>query len=405
MIFTTEAQRHRVSEMNSSRTEHQVILTIARRELGPIERADLRQRLQQPLDLDYLFRIAQSHGLLPLLHKNITSAADLVPGHFLSRLKREAVANSQNVLHLMGKLLAVYKLLRPQMPVAVFKGPVLARMAYGEVSLRHAGDIDLLIHRRDFNQARHALESLGYEMFPRLTSAQLSSHLNNHCEIQFMRDDWFTVVDLHWDLAPRSFVFRVEIDEVMSRLHRVDLSGTVVDTFGPEDSVLYQSMHGAKHLWRRLEWIAALAETLRASLELDWQILLERAARARATRILGLGLRLVQKFSDVDVPVEVFSSLDQDRTMYRLAQRIGEHIFTTYGAAGSTETNLFNLQITDRKRDALLSTLRAIFVPTLSDWQAISLPARLHSLYYAYRPLRLSKVYTGTLLRRVTRDV
>jgi len=62
-------------------------------------------------------------------------------------------------------------------------------------------------------------------------------------------------------------------------------------------------------------------------------------------------------------------------------------------------------EITDRKRDALLSTLRAIFVPTLPDWQAISLPARLHSLYYAYRPLRLSKVYTGTLLRRVTRDV
>ena len=91
--------------------------------------------------------------------------------------------------------------------------------------------------------------------------------------------------------------------------------------------------------------------------------------------------------------------------MFRLAQRIGEHIFTTYGAVGSTETNLFNLQITDRKRDALLSTLRAIFVPTLPDWQAISLPARLHALYYAYRPLRLSKVYTGTLLRRVTRDV
>src|SRR5262245_27176474 len=104
--------------MNSSRPEHQVILTIARREPGPIERAELRRLLQQPLDLDYLFTIAQAHALLPLLHKNINSAADLVPGHFLSRLKREAVANSQNVLHLMGKMLAVYKLLRPQIPIA-----------------------------------------------------------------------------------------------------------------------------------------------------------------------------------------------------------------------------------------------------------------------------------------------
>ena len=391
---------------NFSRPEHQVILTVARRELGPIQRAELRRLLQQPLDFDYLFTLAQAHGLLPLLHKNISSAADSVPGHFLSRLKREAVSNSQNMLHLIGKQLRIYKLFKQcDIPVALFKGPLLAQTAYGEISLRHAGDIDMLIHRRDFERAKHALESLGYQMFPRLTLAQLSSHLNNHCEIQFMRDDWFTVVDLHWDLAPRSFVFRVGIDEMMSRLQRVCLSGTVVDTFGPEDSVLYQSMHGAKHLWRRLEWIAALAETVRASLEIDWPILVKRASRARATRILGLGLRLVEKFSDVDVPVEVMASLDPDGMMYRLAQRIGEQMFTTLGTAGSTETNLFNLQIMDRKRDALLSTLRAIFVPTLPDWQAISFPARLHSLYYAYRPLRLSKVYTGTLLRRVTRDV
>jgi len=88
-----------------------------------------------------------------------------------------------------------------------------------------------------------------------------------------------------------------------------------------------------------------------------------------------------------------------------MAQDVGEQIFFTFGPADSTETNLYNLRVMDHKRDALLSTLRAIFVPTLTDWQALSLPARLHSLYYAYRPLRLSKVYTSSFLRRVTRDV
>jgi hypothetical protein len=91
--------------------------------------------------------------------------------------------------------------------------------------------------------------------------------------------------------------------------------------------------------------------------------------------------------------------------MYRMAQEIGEQIFTTYGAADSTETNLYNLRIMDRKRDALISALRAIFVPTLPDFKALALPASLHSLYYAYRPLRLSKVYSSALLRRITRNV
>lgn len=385
--------------------ENEIILCIARRELGPIQRAELRRLLQDPLDFDYLVTTAQAHGLLPLLHKNISTASDLVPGHVLSRLKRESVANSQNVLHLIGKQLAVYKLLYENgIRVALFKGPLLAKMAYGEVSLRQAGDIDILIDRKHFTEARKCLESLGYEMFPPITWSQLGSHLMNHCEIQFMRDDWFTVVDLHWDFAPRSFVFKVEVDEVLSRLQLACLAPTIVTTFGPEDSVLYQAMHGAKHLWRRLEWITSLAETVRASLPIDWDVLLDRAARARATRILGLGLRLVEKFSDVEVPVNVLSPLDPDGEMYRMAQEIGDRLFTTYGAANSTETNLFNLRIVDRKRDALLAALRAVFVPTLPDWQGLALPTPLHSLYYPYRALRLSKLYTCSLLRRLTRD-
>jgi len=375
-------------KMKHECSEHNLILCIARRE---IDRAQLRSLTSAPLDWDYVIAVAYAHGLLPLLHRHV--ATDLVPAHILSRLKRESVANSQNVLHLTGKQLRVYKLFKENnVAVAIFKGPLLSQMAYGEMSVRQAGDIDLLINRRDFTQARRLLESLGYEMAPRLTPAQLSSHLNNHCEIQFMRDEWLTVVDLHWDLAPRTFVFGVKPEDVMSRLQSVSLAGATVETFGAEDLLLYQAMHGAKHLWRRLEWISCLAESLRAT-EINWDTIVDRAAKAHATRMLALGLRLVEEFSDVPVPSEVFASVDEDKSMQRMATQIRAQLFTTFGPAESTETNLYNLRIMDRKRDALVSVLRSIFVPTLPDWQSLALPASLHSLYYAYRPLRLSKVY------------
>jgi hypothetical protein len=387
-----------VFNMNSS-PENELLLSIARR-------GELRHLLRQQLDWDYLFATAHAHGLLPLLHQNLSYVSDLVPAHFLSRLKRESVANSQTVLHLIGKQLRVYKLFKEHgIPVAIFKGPLLAEMAYGEISLRQAGDIDLLISREHFSQARVLLESLGYQMHPNLTPAQLASHLKFHCELQFMRDDWFTVVDLHWDLAPRSFLFKVKAKEVLSRLQTVSLAGTQVETFGAEDLVLYQAMHGAKHLWRRLEWITALAESLRSMPSVNWDAIINRATSARATRILALGLRLIQQFSDVNVPSHIVTTVDSDEAMQRMAVRIRAQLFTTHGPAESTETNLYNLRIMDRKRDALFSALRAIFVPTLPDWQALALPAPLHSLYYAYRPLRLSKVYSTALLRRVTRNV
>jgi putative nucleotidyltransferase-like protein len=377
-----------------------LLLYIARRD---IDHDQLRGLVRQQIDWDYVIVLAYAHGLLPLLHKHLaTAASDLVPAQFLSRLKRESVANSQNVLHLVGKQLRVYKLFKEnRIPVALFKGALLAHMGYGEISLRQAGDIDLLINRGDFHQARLLLESLGYEMTPRLTPAQIASHLSNHCEIQFMRDEWFTVVDLHWDLAPRSFVFGVTADEVMSRLQSVSLAGATVETFGAEDLLLYQAMHGAKHLWRRLEWISCLAESLRATPAIDWSRLVDRAAKAHATRILALGLRLVEEFSDVSVPEQVLASTDPNKAMQRMAMQIRAQLFTTFGAAESTETNLYNLRIMDRKRDALVSALRSIFVPTLPDWQSLALPASLHSLYYAYRPWRLSKAYTVSFWRRL----
>lgn len=389
--------------MNHSRAENRLLLNVARRELDYDRRVELRGLVRQEIDFDYLFTTAQTHGLLPLLQKHLTTAAgDLLPGHFLSRLKLQSVANSQNVLHLAGRLLNLCKLFEENgIPVAILKGALLSQMAYGEIAMRTAGDIDALIGPQDFARARALLESLGYEMNPKLAPRSLDSHLSHHCELQFMRDDWFTIVDLHWALAPKSFVFKVETDDVMSRLQSVEIGGATIKTLATEDLILYLSMHGAKHLWRRLEWIASLAELIRSAETIAWDTIVERAAKAHATRMLALGLRLAENLSSVLVPAEVWRAVDGDESSKRMAQQTLTEIFDISTAPVSTETNLYNLKIMDRKRDALISALRAIFVPTFSDWHALNLPPSLHSLYYAYRPLRLSKAYSSALWRKL----
>jgi len=386
--------------MNTSRLEHQILISIARRDLDAHERNTLQVLLESPIDWDYLITTARQHALLPLLHKHANS--DRIPGHVRSTLKRESVMNAQAVLFLTGKALEVRKLLNAHsIENALFKGPLLSELAYGEVSLRQAGDIDLLIHREDFKRTKELLASLGYQMHPQLTPAQQASHLAFHCEIQFVRDDWFTVVDLHWGLSPRSFVFGLTEDEVMSRLQTVSFAGAETKTFSTEDLILYQAMHGAKHLWRRLEWIASLAELVRNLEEFSWSDIVDRAIKARATRILALGLRLAENFG-VELPSQVTKTLDGEDHMKKFANKIWNEMFSARTWADSTETNIFNMKIMDRRRDALASMLRAIFVPTLSDWEALSLPTAMHPLYYAIRPMRLTKIYSASMLRRLT---
>lgn len=396
--------------MLNRRPEHEILLCVARRELDA-GRARLRQLLSEVRDWEYLIAAASYHGLAPLLHKHVhESCADLVPVSVLSRLKQGSLTNTQTVLHLLSKQLKVVRLLKESgVPVAVFKGSVLSQMAYGEVSLRQAGDIDLLIYPQHFGKARVLLESLGYEMTPRLTATQLDSHLKHHCEIQFVRDDWFTVVDLHWGLAPKSFVFNLETEEVMARLQTVVVAGAEIETLGTEDLILYLSMHGAKHLWRALEWISSLGELIRAAEAIDWDVVVERAVQSHATRMLGLALRLVERVSGEGIVPHALDAMDRSESMSRtsesmnrMAEQVLVQMFVASGFADSTETNLYNLKIMDRKRDALRSALRAIFIPTFTDWDALQIPPSLHSLYYAYRPLRLSKVYTTSLWRKLS---
>ena len=389
--------------MLSKRPEHEILFSMARRELDA-EGAGFRALLSQVQDWEYLLATASYHGLLPLLHKHVhASGADLVPVNVLSRLKQSSLANSQNVLHLLSKQLKVQRLLKDSgVPVAVFKGSVLSQMSYGEISLRTAGDIDLLISPQHFAQVRVLLESLGYEMTPQLTAVQLVSHLKHHCEIQFVRDDWFTVVDLHWALAPKSFVFDLQTDEVMSRLQTVAMAGAEVQTLATEDLILYLSMHGAKHLWRALEWISSLSELIRPAESIDWDVVVARAVQAHATRMLGLALRLVEQVSGLETVSQVTNVIDKAESMSKMAEQVLAQMFVISGKADSTETNLYNLKIMDRKRDALVSALRAIFIPTFTDWNALTLPPSLHSLYYAWRPLRLSKIYTSSLWRKLS---
>jgi hypothetical protein len=46
-------------------------------------------------------------------------------------------------------------------------------------------------------------------------------------------------------------------------------------------------------------------------------------------------------------------------------------------------------------KEAYLSLMHAVFVPTISDWQAFALPDALYPLYYFLRPLRLLTKYVS----------
>ena len=107
--------------------------------------ADLAELARPDLDWDYVYRTAQRHGLLSLLHGHLCHLA-AVPVAVRERLQTHARANAARNLRLGGELLQLLQLFEAQdLPALPFKGPTLAALAYGSVALREFGDLDLLV--------------------------------------------------------------------------------------------------------------------------------------------------------------------------------------------------------------------------------------------------------------------
>src|SRR6185369_7373816 len=194
----------------SYQLENDLLLCIARRALSPLLSQRISGLLNKTLDWSYLLQTAEHHGLAPLLHKHLSSLPETADQSYSRAIEADAFRNTQEALYLSGQLVRLIRRFRSEgIRVLAFKGPLLSDLLYGDVSLRRAGDLDLLIERHNYEKTKMVLESMGYRMTPELIARQAASHLASHCEIQFVKDQGFSVVDLHWELAPKSFTFRM----------------------------------------------------------------------------------------------------------------------------------------------------------------------------------------------------
>lgn len=378
------------------RAEHELLQCIARKSLDEHLIDRVSHIVEQNLNWDYLLQTASAHGLLPLLANHLlNTVGQLSSKPILQRLKAECVDARKSSLYLLGELLRLLELFKNEhIRILVFKGPILSSQLYGDIGLRQAGDLDLLIAKQDFPRAKALLESDRYRMEPQLTPAQQRSHLHFHCEIPFCSLDQFCVVDLHWGLTPKSFPFPMAFEDLWASRKTITLAGQAIQTFSDADLLLYLCVHGAKHYWIKLEWVASVAELARRSNTLDWSVVLRAAEETNTQRILKLGLLLATELLNIKLPRDVADWLKRSPDVRRCARRMKEGLFLNTGAQPTQlRTFRLNLQFMDRKRDAITGFLGSIFIPTISDWQKVHVPDALYPLYYGLRPFWLLKKY------------
>lgn len=375
--------------------EADVLLTCARVHLLEGHTRHLRKRLAHPLDWNRLVPLAARHGLLPLLARHLEALEpEALPTPVREHLRAHRYAVALRNLSLSGELLRVLRLFdKHGIPVLPFKGPTLGQLAYGDPALREFGDLDLLLQPRDVSRTRSLLAEQGYCSPYALTPAQEAAYLRSLGQLALVKPEG-CLVELHETLAPRAFVFPLDLATMWPRCRVVKLTGQPVPCPGAEDMLLILCMHGAKHLWKNLGWICDVAELLRRHNALNWGQVQREARRLGSERLLWLGVQLAEHVLQAPLPADVSCQAKRDKTARLLAEMVLEHLFDEKEwRPRGWESATFHLRLRERQRDGVRYCLSLLFAPTLADWKSLPLPAPLAFVYYGIRPVRLLGKY------------
>ena len=371
-----------------------------------------RALLANPMDWDSLSRLASRHRVVPLLYLNVSRLEWAgVPGEVRSQLRLLQQTNAARCLQLAGELVRLVSgFERAGIATIPFKGVTLAARAYGDVALRDAGDLDLLVRRQDIVRAVALLQSVGLQpAFPtstprearylrNLSGSRREAYLLSHCEHHLVSDDGRLNVDLHWAIALREFSLPLDSQGLWERATRQRVAGREVPALCDEDLLLALCVNGAKDCWERLDRVCDVAELIRAAPQLDWERAIDLARRAGARRILSIGLSLARDLLDAALPSQVAAIMDHDSRVAGLAKQVRGRIFrASYRPKEIRATQVvFHLKVRERWRDRVQYCI-AHLRPGVGDWAAVPLPRGLAFLYYLIRPLRLAGRY---LLRK-----
>ena len=363
------------------------------------------------VDWEAFLALAQANRLLPLAHRALTERTD-VPETVRSRLSVFFAENGRHALALSAELRRLVGGMEGAgVRALAYKGPALAARAYGHLALRTYSDLDLLVAPDDVPAAAGVLGAAGYESVYRLTPAQDAVFRRTDGDYPYHHPRTAALVELHCHVSSTRFGVPLPTPALIERARPVTIGGGEVPAPADDDLLLALCLHGTKHRWARLEWLAAAAAlALRAELDLD--ALLRRAGEIGAGRTVRLALRLMREALGVALPPSIDRALAADPVLPALADEAralwfavesGDGVDTstfalshsrTFALPPDTAANLrFNFRLRETAADRARYAARWLFTPTPEDWAWARLPDGASALYRALRPLRLGLRY------------
>lgn len=350
----------------------------------------LRSVLSSAVCWEGCFALAERHGVQPILYQALNTVRDAIPADAMQELERNYQTNLHKTLLLSRELIRIVHHLRSfALDVMPYKGPALAEFLYGDIALRQAGDIDLLVRRKEFSRVQDALTKIGYSPQMQFSEPELRAYLKSGYECVFDGPAGKNILEVQWAVEPRFYSVYFDMDGVFDRAVKVNVAGQEMKTPFPPDLFLILAVHAAKHAWGRLIWICDLARFMILP-SMDWDSIASQARNLRVLRIVNCSMLLANRMLGAAIPENAAKWFVEKEFDQNLVARLERQIRSTadFNVESPSYFRLM-MELRERPSDRLRFATRLAFTPGPGEWKAVRLPPRLFPLYRVVRLMRL----------------
>ncbi len=345
-VNTGDALRRQFAAADPSGFPTELRLILSCLHLSPNERdsAQIRQLSTELIDWDRFLLSVDRHKVAPLVYTNLRRFAwRSLPQSVRDKLSESYRSNTLRNMAIAAETARLTKLLETNgIPVLVLKGPALALLVYGNLSLRSAGDIDLLIAERKMDRAERLICEEGYrrtkDRFPLPDLKMLVKQLIHHR--RYSRAVQGMTLELHWRLNRFQSLFDVDFDRIRERAQEVYIGSLPVHALATIDLLPYLLMHGANHGWKNLFWLCDVAQILSMNPGLDWPHLPGLANELGILRHIAQGVILSHFLLGSQLPDQVRAYAERDRVMSRLVSHAVRSILSASPKPASLRTRI-----------------------------------------------------------------
>ncbi|HYA96881.1 MAG TPA: nucleotidyltransferase family protein [Methylomirabilota bacterium] len=334
--------------------------------------------------------LAEEHGVVWLLAEALAESGAIgsLPETARRQLEWSRQRHERFALALTAEFFRIAEAFRAAgIASLVVKGPALAVQAHGDAASREFLDMDLLVRHTDVPRAVAAMERRGFALRTPLASAAKRAP----GQFLFVREETRAIVEIHSERTLRYFVRPIPIEEFLARSAGVAAAGGTIPALSPEDTLIFICVHGSKHFWERLLWIADVAGILARHPALDWDLVSSVARKTQTERMLRLGLWLARNVLGAELPRRPAAELDEDSGAHKLAEEIAAKI--TAGEPASRMAwgrGLLRMRMCGGAARGAGYLLRLMFSPTEEDWGEARSPGPAWK-QAVLRPLRLAR--------------